>query len=183
MISATGLTKRYGDSGGPKVLDGLSLSVGKGEFVAVVGPSGSGKSSLLHVLGGLDTKFEGDVEVAGAKLKSLSEKSLARFRNQEVGFVFQSFHLVPNLAAVENVLLPAYFSDEGEARDQALAALDRVGLKAKADRTPSQLSGGERQRVAIARALFNRPKILFCDEPTGNLDAIIGNEIIALFRT
>ncbi len=188
MISAKGLTKAYQDGEGTtlKVLDGLELTVSAGDFVAVVGPSGSGKSTLLHVLGGLDVHFEGEIEVAGQKLKSLGDRALARFRNTQVGFVFQSFHLVQNLPAIENVLLPAYFSADGgtsvAARDKAKAALTRVGLGAKLDRVPSQLSGGERQRVAIARALFNGPKLLFCDEPTGNLDAVTGNEIIALFR-
>ncbi len=187
MISASGLTKAYRDGEGAwlKVLDGLDLTVQAGEFVAVVGPSGSGKSTLLHVLGGLDVQFEGKIEVAGQALKSLNDRALARFRNTQVGFVFQSFHLVQNLPALENVLLPAYFSEGGApaaARQRAKDALARVGLGSKADRVPSALSGGERQRVAIARALFNGPKLLFCDEPTGNLDAVTGNEIIALFQ-
>ena len=192
MITARNLSKRYpaegaeGPSADARVLDGLSLDVARGEFVAVVGPSGSGKSTLLHVLGGLDVQFEGEVEVAGQRLTALSEVALARFRNTQVGFVFQSFHLVPALAALENVLMPAYFSAGGvgaASRGRALAALARVGLREKADRVPSQLSGGERQRVAIARALFNDPAVLFCDEPTGNLDAVTGSEIISLFQT
>ncbi|MFZ5470624.1 MAG: ABC transporter ATP-binding protein [Myxococcota bacterium] len=187
MIHARALQKTYrdGEGGVLSVLDGLTLEVRAGEFVAVVGPSGSGKSTLLHVLGGLDAQYEGEVEVGGTRLRGLSERSLAAFRNQKVGFVFQSFHLVPNLPAVENVLLPAYFGERpvGAAeRERAQAVLARVGMGAKADRVPSRLSGGERQRVAIARALFHRPQVLFCDEPTGNLDAVTGSEVIGLFR-
>jgi putative ABC transport system ATP-binding protein len=187
VIAASGLSKSYFDGDGSRVsvLDGLSLEVADGEFVAVTGPSGCGKSTLLQILGGLDVAYEGTVSVAGTSLKGLSDRELARFRNATVGFVFQSFHLVTNLSALENVLLPAYFSPAGcgeDERTRAVAALTRVGLSRKVDRLPTGLSGGERQRVAIARALFARPKVLFCDEPTGNLDATTGSEIIALFR-
>ena len=185
MISARGLTKVYqdGERASFRVLDGLDLEVAKGEFVAVVGPSGSGKSTLLHVLGGLDVHYQGQVEVAGTALSGLAEKTLARFRGEQVGFVFQSFHLVPNLKAIENVLLPAHFGAGAKGQERrAEEALARVGLAAKSDRVPAQLSGGERQRVAIARALFCEPKVLFCDEPTGNLDAQTGEAIITLFH-
>ena len=166
-----------------RVLDGLSLDVADGDFVAVVGPSGSGKSTLLHLLGGLDVHNQGDVEVAGVKLSGLKDKELARFRNQHVGFVFQSFHLIPNLSAVENVLMPSHFgAASAEARKRAESLLDRVGLLAKKDRAPVRLSGGERQRVAIARALFTGPRLLLCDEPTGNLDAATGAGVITLFQ-
>jgi putative ABC transport system ATP-binding protein len=166
-----------------RVLDGLSLEVEQGDYVAVVGPSGSGKSTLLHLLGGLDVHYQGDVEVAGVKLAGLKDKELARFRNQHVGFVFQSFHLIPNLSAVENVLMPSHFGAANlEARKRAESLLDRVGLLAKKDRSPVRLSGGERQRVAIARALFTGPKLLLCDEPTGNLDAATGAGVISLFE-
>ncbi len=185
MIRARDIVKQYRDGDGTevRVLDGLSLDVADGDFVAVVGPSGSGKSTLLHLLGGLDVHYQGDVEVAGVKLSGLKDKELARFRNQHVGFVFQSFHLIPNLSAVENVLMPSHFgADNLEARKRAESLLDRVGLLAKKDRSPVRLSGGERQRVAIARALFTGPKLLLCDEPTGNLDAATGAGVISLFE-
>ncbi|HZI03410.1 MAG TPA: ABC transporter ATP-binding protein, partial [Archangium sp.] len=172
MIRARDIVKQYRDGDGTevRVLDGLSLEVADGDFVAVVGPSGSGKSTLLHLLGGLDVHYQGDVEVAGVKLSGLKDKDkeLARFRNQHVGFVFQSFHLIPNLSAVENVLMPSHFGAviSPEARGRAESLLDRVGLLAKKDRAPVRLSGGERQRVAIARALFTGPRLLLCDEPT-----------------
>ncbi len=177
--------KEYHDGDGTlvRVLDGLSLEVDQGDFVAVVGPSGSGKSTLLHLLGGLDVHYSGEVEVGGVKLRGLNDRALARFRNSHVGFVFQSFHLIPNLSAVENVLLPSHFGAASlEARKRAEAMLDRVGLLSKKDRAPVRLSGGERQRVAIARALFTGPKLLLCDEPTGNLDAATGAGVIQLFH-
>jgi len=161
------------------VLDGADLDVKAGELVAVMGRSGSGKSTLLHILGGLDSSFDGEVTVAGVRLTGLDDAALARFRNTSIGLVFQSFHLISGLDAQSNVALPAFFGARGDAK----AALERVGLGAKAHRQPSQLSGGERQRVAIARALFSKPKVLFCDEPTGNLDAATGADIIALFKS
>ncbi len=188
MIAARGLKKTYVDGDGTpvRVLEGVDLDITPGEFVAVVGPSGSGKSTLLHVLGGLDVHYEGQVEVAGVALRGMGDRALARFRNEKVGFVFQSFHLIPNLSARDNVMLPAFFSgtspDEAQRR-RAEEVLDRVGLGAKKDRAPTRLSGGERQRVAIARALFAKPPVLFCDEPTGNLDASTGGEIISLFES
>ena len=185
MIRARDIVKQYRDGDGTevRVLDGLSLDVAQGDFVAVVGPSGSGKSTLLHLLGGLDVHYQGDVEVAGVKLSGLKDTELARFRNQHVGFVFQSFHLIPNLSAVENVLMPSHFGAvNADARKRAESLLDRVGLLAKKDRSPVRLSGGERQRVAIARALFTGPKLLLCDEPTGNLDAATGAGVITLFQ-
>jgi putative ABC transport system ATP-binding protein len=185
VIRARDIVKEYVDGDGTlvRVLDGLSLEMGQGEFVAVVGPSGSGKSTLLHLLGGLDVHYGGDVEVGGVKLRGLDDKALARFRNSHVGFVFQSFHLIPNLSAVENVLMPSHFGPvTADERKRAEAVLDRVGLLAKKDRAPVRLSGGERQRVAIARALFTGPKLLLCDEPTGNLDAATGAGVIQLFE-
>jgi putative ABC transport system ATP-binding protein len=187
MISARRVSKSYrgAENGQLRVLDGLDLHVEAGEFVAIVGPSGSGKSTLLHILGGLDVHYDGEVELAGIKLRGLSDRELARIRNRQVGFVFQSFHLVPNLRVFENVLLPAFFGGESirkADRFRAEAMLERVGLLSKKRRVPSQLSGGERQRVAIARALLQHPQVLLCDEPTGNLDVQTGDEIIALFR-
>ena len=185
MIHARAVVKEYEDGEGSRVrvLDGVSLDVEAGDFVAVVGASGSGKSTLLHLLGGLDVHYQGQVEVGGVKLTGLGDKALARFRNTHVGFVFQSFHLIPNLSALENVLLPSHFGPAtSDGRKRASQLLERVGLGAKQDRAPVRLSGGERQRVAIARALFGGPKLLLCDEPTGNLDAATGAGVIQLFQ-
>ena len=185
MIQVRGLSRRFadGDGGQLTVLDAVDLDVKAGEFVAITGRSGSGKSTLLNAVGGLDREYQGEVTVAGTRLTGLPDAPLSQFRNQKVGFVFQSFHLVPGLTASSNVALASFFGataiPDTEAR--AKAALDRVGLAGKGGRLPHQLSGGERQRVAIARALFNSPKLLLCDEPTGNLDAKTGDEVIALF--
>lgn len=184
MIRARDIVKCYREWNGAevRVLDGLALEIEAGDFVSIVGASGSGKSTLLHLLGGLDVDYTGELEVAGVKLPGLSDRARARFRNRHVGMVFQSFHLIPNLSALENVLLPAHFGEGSPPdRGRAEAVLDRVGLSAKRDRPPSRLSGGERQRVAIARALFTAPRVLLCDEPTGNLDAATGSGIISLF--
>jgi len=188
VISASDLSRSYDDGarGLVRVLDGVTLSIAAGEFVAVVGRSGSGKSTLLHVLGGLDSAYAGSVTVAGTKLDGLGDRALASFRNASVGFVFQSFHLVAGMSALENVMLPAAFSGGGSTDGDAARAkeaLARVGLGEKVERLPGQLSGGERQRVAIARALFNRPKVLLCDEPTGNLDVQTADEVIGLFQS
>jgi putative ABC transport system ATP-binding protein len=186
VIRARELRKAYRDGAVEvRVLNGLDLDVRAGEFVAVVGPSGSGKSTLLHLLGGLDVVYDGQVEVAGERLKELDDAALARFRNRQVGFVFQSFHLISNLTALQNVVLPAFFDAAAVTAAQqkrAEEALAQVGMGDKKDRMPSQLSGGERQRVAIARALFSKPKLLLCDEPTGNLDETTGGEVTELFR-
>jgi putative ABC transport system ATP-binding protein len=186
MISIRGLRKSHTSEGhAVEVLAGLDLEVAEGQFLAIIGASGSGKSTLLHILGGLDVQYSGEVSVAGASLKAMSDEALSHFRNQSVGFVFQSFHLVPNLTALDNVRMPSFFHPKGlkagsHARAEEL--LERVGLSSKRKALPSQLSGGERQRVAIARALLLSPKLLLCDEPTGNLDAQTGEEVISLFR-
>lgn len=182
MISVRGLSRSYEDTDGTlvPVLDGVDLDIRAGEFVAIVGRSGSGKSTLLQVLGGLDGAFRGEVTVDGTRLTGLGDAELARFRNAQVGFVFQSFHLVPRLTASENVALPGHFSSRATPSDPR-EALQRVGLADKASRLPSQLSGGERQRVAIARALYTQPKVLLCDEPTGNLDLVTASEVIKVF--
>jgi putative ABC transport system ATP-binding protein len=189
VISLRGIRKRFGDGEQGPVLDGIDLDVAAGELVAVVGPSGAGKSTLLYVAGGLDADFEGEAVVAGRALRGLSDRERAAFRNRTVGFVFQSFNLLPGLPALENVLLPGLFRSAPDdaaglsaLRARALEALGRVGLEAKASKRPAQLSGGERQRIAIARALFAQPRVLLADEPTGNLDATTGAGIIALFR-
>ncbi len=187
MISLSGIGKRFRDGEREvPVLDGLSLEVAEGEMVAVVGPSGSGKSTLLYLVGGLDADFEGRALVAGKDLHALSEPDRAAFRNREVGFVFQSFNLLPQLTALENACLPAWFApaplSRAEAARRGQAALERVGLGALAGQLPARLSGGQRQRVAIARALFAAPRLLLADEPTGNLDARSGEEVIALFE-
>jgi putative ABC transport system ATP-binding protein len=185
MIRAVELVRTFDDGarGEQRVLDRVSLEVPDGDFVAVVGRSGSGKSTLLNVLGGLDTRYGGEVHVAGRRITGLSDRALARFRNQDVGFVFQSFHLVPALSALDNVALPALFGDlPGPRTEQARSALERVGLEDKAERLPSQLSGGERQRVAVARALVMSPRLLLCDEPTGNLDAETADVIVSLLQ-
>lgn len=185
MISVRGLNKRYreGDGTVVEVLRNLSLEVDRGEFAVVTGASGSGKSTLLQILGTLDTDYEGEVTVAGERLAALSEPRRAHFRNREVGFVFQSFHLIAGMTALENVALPSFFAaGPSNVRKRATRALERVGLESKLGRTPAQLSGGERQRVALARALFSAPSLLLCDEPTGNLDAATGDGIVALLK-
>jgi putative ABC transport system ATP-binding protein len=175
--------KRY-ESAGPPALDGVNLTVEAGEAVAVMGPSGSGKSTLLNLVAGLDRPTEGQVEVAGTELNRLSETALARFRRAHVGIVFQFFHLLDDLTARDNVLLPAQLA--GTPRRAALARagelLDALGLAARANAYPARLSGGERQRVAVARALINRPPLLLADEPTGAVDAEAGAHVIELLR-
>ncbi len=160
----------------------VSFSVGPGEFVTLLGPSGSGKSTLLGLVAGLEKPSEGSIILQSREITGLSEDDLALLRRQYVGFVFQAFHLIPTLTALENVCFPLYpvKMTEHERQDQASGLLDKVGLSARHHHLPAKLSGGERQRVAIARALINEPSILFCDEPTGNLDSATGREILDL---
>ena len=186
-IDIRALRKRYPprEPGGmPQDLwRGLDLTVDQGEFVAIEGQSGSGKSTLLHILGGLDRAYEGEVRVLGEQVRALSDARLAALRHARIGFVFQSFNLLSELTALENVLLPDFFGDGiPDAERRAARALERVGLSDKARSRPTALSGGERQRVAIARALLAGPPLLLADEPTGNLDARTGEGIIDLFR-
>ncbi len=162
------------------VLDDISFLISPGEFVVIMGSSGSGKSTLLSVLSGLDRPTQGRIRIDGTDITDWSEDQLAPVRNQVFGFVFQSFHLVPSLNALENIAFPAELRRDPQARTRAKALLDRVGLGARATNFPHQLSGGENQRVAICRALINSPKIIFADEPTGNLDSQNGAGILEL---
>ena len=185
VISVRDVHKSYG-KGQVKtaVLRGVSLEIKHGEVVALIGQSGSGKSTLLNIIGSLDTWDKGHVEVLGIDYSKARESDLAALRNENLGFVFQSFNLLEHLTCIENVILPASFTRvrESVAREQGMEALERVGLKEFAHRPPGELSGGQKQRVAIARALYNKPKILLCDEPTGNLDSETGENVIEFFR-
>ncbi len=167
-----------------EALRSINLEVGKGQFVALVGPSGSGKSTLLNLVGGLDRPTDGQLWVDGEELSASKEKALTEHRRRRVGFVFQSFNLLPRLTAVENVALPLIFVGvpERERIERAAELLAQVGLSDRLDHRPTQLSGGEQQRVAIARALVYRPAIILADEPTGNIDTATGAEIMALLR-
>lgn len=188
------LSKFFGKGRGrAQVLRDVSLSIDAGEFLCIVGTSGSGKTTLLNIIGGLDRGFEGEVQVGEHRLAELSDKRLARLRNQEFGFVFQQFNLLDHLTAAENITLPSFFGHKREVTSkgadgsdpiQARAAelLEKVGLKEKLNDRPPQLSGGQKQRVAIARALFNEPSVLFCDEPTGSLDRNTGLQIMQIFQ-
>ena len=161
----------------------VNLTINRGEFVSVMGPSGCGKSTLLSLMGLLDEPTSGTIEVDGRAVQSYSDKEMAGLRNQKIGFVFQSYHLINDLAVVDNVELPLLYRpglNGKERRQRALAALDKVGLSARTGHFPGQLSGGQRQRVAIARALAGDPEIILADEPTGNLDSVMGEEIMNL---
>ena len=187
MIEASGLAKVYWDGDRKlSVFAGVSFSVRSGEAVAILGPSGSGKTTLLNLLSGLDRPSQGSVRLDGIELYLLNEKDRACWINRNIGFVFQFYHLLPEFTALENVMLPAWIGSAGrtkkEISEHARLLLDRVGLTARAEHFPGELSGGEQQRAAIARALMNGPKILFCDEPTGNLDPKMASEVAELLR-
>jgi putative ABC transport system ATP-binding protein len=184
-ITVEGVSKRHGRGPGSVVaLDGISLTVGAGEIVCLVGASGCGKSTLLNLMGLLDVPSKGKVEINGAHINGAGDAALAHIRNREIGFIFQTFHLVSDLSVLDNVQIPLLYRkmSNGERRKLAEAALDRVGLSARLHHFPSQLSGGQQQRVAIARAVVGRPAILLADEPTGNLDSHMGDEVMALLK-
>lgn len=168
-----------GGSGEVNILRGVNLSVDAGETVAIVGPSGSGKTTTLMIMAGLERPTAGTVHVAGHGLNGMDEDALARFRRAHLGIVFQSFHLVPTMTALENAALPLEFSHAPDARDRAMAALAAVGLASRARHYPAELSGGEQQRVALARAFAPAPRVILADEPTGNLDTETGRRVIA----
>ncbi|MCL4367197.1 ABC transporter ATP-binding protein [Patescibacteria group bacterium] len=185
ILRATHVSKVYHlDGEEVKALDDISLSIDKGEFVSIIGPSGSGKSTLMHIIGLLDSPSSGEVLLEGQDVTKLSEKSLAKLRNQHIGFVFQQFNLLPRTSALENVELPMYYGgvDAQERQQKAIEMLNLVGLSERMDHWPNQLSGGQQQRVAIARSLVMNPAIVLADEPTGNLDSKTGQEILRLFH-
>lgn len=188
MITVEGLIKNYTrmKSSGyvPSALSGIDLSVQTGEFLAVVGRSGSGKTTLLNILGGLDRDFTGKVIVDGHELAVLSDQDMSLLRNDGIGFVFQAFHLLPHLTVLENVALPSWFGwrrDLNLVNRRAMDSLERVGLASRSKALTHELSAGEKQRVAVARAVLNRPRLLLCDEPTGNLDAETGESVLRIF--
>ncbi|MFA5311292.1 MAG: ABC transporter ATP-binding protein [Candidatus Omnitrophota bacterium] len=185
MIEARNIHKFYGNNKKPlPVLKGIDLKVGEGEFVIIAGPSGAGKSTLLNILGGLDTPSSGKVIFDKEDIYSLSDEELSGKRNRGIGFVFQFYHLLSELTALENALLPGLIKKEkyDKVRNVAMELLIQTGLGDRVNHYPSQLSGGEKQRVAVVRSLINNPKLLLCDEPTGNLDSQSGEGIISLIR-
>ena len=185
LVSLDRVRKEYGEGEARlAVLRDVNLAFAPGEFTAIVGASGSGKSTLLNLLGCLDRPTSGTVRLEGRDISRLPDDELAELRNRRIGFVFQSFHLMPQLSVVENVEVPAYYARVGKRRRREIAVriLERVGLGARLDHLPNMLSGGESQRAAIARALVNSPALLLADEPTGNLDSSSGASILALFR-
>ena len=185
MIALDGIEKIYRtDRIETVALSDINLQVAAGEFISVMGPSGCGKSTLLNLIGLLDAPTRGRVRLNGSEVASYRDAALARLRNREIGFIFQTFHLIPDLSVVDNVEIPLLYRrmPGSQRRKQALAALDRVGLTARIHHFPSQLSGGQQQRVAIARAIVGNPRILLADEPTGNLDSQMGEEIMGMLH-
>lgn len=183
MIELTNVSKTVRSGAGPlTILHPLDLTIRQGAFAAIVGPSGSGKSTLLGLIAGLDAPTTGRIVIDGVDITMLTEDALARLRGQRIGFVFQFFHLIPTLTALENVLVPMEIAARDDARRRASVLLDEVGLSERGHHYPSQLSGGEQQRVAVARALANQPLVLLADEPTGNLDSANGRHVLELLR-
>ena len=184
IVSTTELHRRFGEGeAAVHALRGVSLSFPAGEFTAIMGPSGSGKSTLMHLLAGLDTPDAGAVHIAGEDITRMSDRELTRLRRKHIGFVFQSFNLLPTLSAEENVLLPLAIAGRKPAPDVVDALMERMGLAERRDHKPAQLSGGQQQRVAVARALICTPTVLFADEPTGNLDSASGAGVLELLRS
>jgi putative ABC transport system ATP-binding protein len=182
-VAARALTRRYGDGeSAVDALRGVSLEVPAGQFTAVMGPSGSGKSTLMHLLAGLDRPTAGSVRVGGEEISSMADRALTKLRRKHIGFVFQSFNLLPTLTAEENVTLPLAIARTKPPAGEVDRLLDRVGLTERRNHKPSELSGGQQQRVAIARALIAKPTVLFADEPTGNLDSASGAAVLDLLR-
>ena len=183
MLEIKHISKIYGQgTAGVIALNDVSLRVNEGDFIAVMGPSGSGKSTLLNIIGGLDYPSDGEVILDGERIDSLDENDFVDIRRNEIAYVFQQYHLLPSLTALENVMLPLIFCAVEKREEKALEILERVGLGERAKHKPSQLSGGEQQRVAIARALVNSPSLILADEPTGNMDQKTGREILDLFN-
>ena len=185
IIETKDLTKHYQTGTQTvKALNGINLSVNKGEFISIMGPSGSGKTTLMNIIGCLDTPTQGTYNLNNKSVSILNDDELAKIRNEEIGFVFQSFHLLPRSTALNNVMLPLKYAgcSESEAIKRSKDVLDKVGLIDRIGHSPSELSGGQQQRVAIARALVNNPSILFADEPTGNLDSKTGADVMKLFK-
>jgi putative ABC transport system ATP-binding protein len=183
MLEVKNASKIYGEGEAKVVaLDNVSLEVENGNFIAVMGPSGSGKSTLLNIIGGLDQLSSGEVILDGNRIDDYDENALVDIRRGKIAYVFQQYHLLPSLTALENVLLPLIFAGDGKNERDALAILERVGLRKRAGHKPNQLSGGEQQRVAIARTLVTSPSLILADEPTGNMDQKTGNEILRLFN-
>jgi ABC-type antimicrobial peptide transport system, ATPase component len=185
IIETKNLTKHYQTGTQTvKALNGINLSVNKGEFISIMGPSGSGKTTLMNIIGCLDTPTQGTYNLNNKSVSILNDDELAKIRNEEIGFVFQSFHLLPRSTALNNVMLPLKYAgcSESEAIKRSKDVLDKVGLIDRIAHSPSELSGGQQQRVAIARALVNNPSILFADEPTGNLDSKTGADVMNLFK-
>ena len=183
MLEIRNVSKIYGEGTAKVVaLNDVSLQVNSGDFIAIMGPSGSGKSTLLNIIGGLDSPSSGEVILDGKRIDNLDENALVDVRRGKVAYVFQQYHLLPSLTALENVLLPLIFCGVNGGTEKALNILKRVGLERRAEHNPSQLSGGEQQRVAIARALVSEPALILADEPTGNMDQKKGGEILGLFE-
>lgn len=180
MLKATGIKKAYGSL---PILKGVDFEVSKGEIVSIVGASGAGKSTLLHILGSLDRPDEGTVELKGIKINKLTGELLSVFRNQNIGFIFQFHHLLPEFTALENICIPAFIAKKSkkEAEHRAFELLELLGLTSRAHHKPSELSGGEQQRIAVARALINHPAIILADEPSGNLDSVNAQALHQLF--